>query len=541
MTIPRVTSRVQFQGRAKQGGKNNKQRPVTPKAKPTNNDAHGPTKAPRVYTLSVESDNFDYDDDENPVDEDARPFLKKRVLTTDDQESDGAFKSGLRTALILCRAPLISNKPNVAVSNADEHDHELGGASQSGHPVEPKDSCVPSIPASLDAPDSITDEDCDPSNSLLLQAPLWSWPTDWFPADSLPVAPETTTDSSPEGEDDTVDLSQVAEDTIVNSSPVVEETRTDLSTVAEESTAVSLSAAPDSTAVSSSVTADTISDLSSVSANTTSDLLSESADVTAGSSSAATVTTADLYPAAAVTTVNLTPVTATPTANSAPEVVQGTTAPSLGSWHQWIVNLFAGCKSGQTETKKSSSSPQSAPEQPVSVISWVRERSDSGPKIVPPPLPRLELPKVLIETRNKKNTITDGPGREVAIYPPPYNDFIGRAVMSGDADNATALQRGFRVASNPHLAPLAQRRNNSDSSLLDRNGDTWAEWNKLNITADAMPFKTPQSDSSLLHPQSGARMVRNTSMYSAEQTKGQTGHSFLEDAGHRYPFGGLGL
>jgi hypothetical protein len=56
-----------------------------------------------------------------------------------------------------------------------------------------------------------------------------------------------------------------------------------------------------------------------------------------------------------------------------------------------------------------------------------------------------------------------------------------------------------------------------------------------------MPFAKSQSDTNLLHPRTGARMARNTSMYSAEWTKGQTGHCFLEDAGHRYPFGGLGL
>jgi hypothetical protein len=56
-----------------------------------------------------------------------------------------------------------------------------------------------------------------------------------------------------------------------------------------------------------------------------------------------------------------------------------------------------------------------------------------------------------------------------------------------------------------------------------------------------MPFAKSQSDTNLLHPRTGARMARNTNMYSAEWTKGQTGHCFLEDAGHRYPFGGLGL
>jgi hypothetical protein len=137
--------------------------------------------------------------------------------------------------------------------------------------------------------------------------------------------------------------------------------------------------------------------------------------------------------------------------------------------------------------------------------------------------------------------MTHYPGLEVVIEPPPYHDYFGKVSMTGEADKATVVHRGFTVANSPHLAPLAQRRNDSTSSLLDRKRDTWAQWNKLNITADSMPFKKSQSDTSLLHLQSGARVARNTSMYGADQTKGQTGHCFLEDAGHRYPFNeGLG-
>ncbi|KAI4663732.1 uncharacterized protein J4E78_004150 [Alternaria triticimaculans] len=71
------------------------------------------------------------------------------------------------------------------------------------------------------------------------------------------------------------------------------------------------------------------------------------------------------------------------------------------------------------------------------------------------------------------------------------------------------------------------------SSLLARDDTNWAEWNKLNITADAMPFTRSQSDTQLLHPQTGTKMTRAN----GHLTKSQTGHAFLEDAGHRYPFG----
>ncbi|CAN9418329.1 unnamed protein product [Alternaria alternata] len=440
MTIARVKSRVRFSGRVKRDRKNRKHFPEKSKPKKTNNDTHGPTKAPKgrdlcfgryyhqtnpltgsVYMFPVEIDNRIYDDS-NSVDDDTASFLKKRILTTDDQESDGAFKSGLRTALILCRIPLVTENPDIAGGDADEYDHEPSGASNDGHSAEPKDSCVPSVSVILDAPESVTDENDEPPSSLLMQAPLWAWPAEWFPADSIPAAPATTT------------------------------------------------------------------------------------------------------------------VTAAPTPNSGPVVVKSTAAPSLGPWHQWFVRLFAGRKSNKPD-----SPPQSTPEQPISIISWTRERSSSKADVVLPPLPRLELPRVIPETRRKKNRIIDRPGYAMDILQAPYHDFIGRAVLEGDADDARAVQCGFKVASNSHIVPLAQRRNNSDTSLLDRDGDAWADWNKLNITADAMPFAKSQSDTNLLHPRTGARMARNTNMYSAEWTKGQTGHCFLEDAGHRYPFGGLGL
>lgn len=565
MTIARVKSRVRFPGRAKRDRKNRKHFPEKSKPKKTSNDTHGPTKAPKgrnlcfgryyhqtnpltgsVYMFPVEIDNRIYDDS-NSVDDDTASFLKKRVLTTDDQESDGAFKSGLRTTLILCRIPLVTENPDVAGGDADEYDHEPSGASNDGHSAEPKESCVPSVSVILDAPESVTDENDEPPSSVLMQAPLWAWPAEWFPADSIPAAPATTTDSSSDVKcgtldsslvttDTMVDPSRAKDETIIDTSPLTEDSTADSSPVVQESVKVSSSATADNTAVSSSVVSETISDLSSASADTISDLSSESVGVAPDSSPAATVTVTGLHPGAAVTTVNSTLATAAPTPNSGPVVVKSTAAPSLGPWHQWFVRLFAGRKSNQPD-----SPPQSTPEQPISIISWTRERSSSEADVVLPPLPRLELSRVLPETRRKKSRVIDRPGYAIKILQAPYHDFIGRAVLEEDADDARAVQCGFKVASNSHIVPLAQRRNNSDSSLLDRDGDAWADWNKLNITADAMPFAKFQSDTNLLHPRTGARMARNTSMYSAEWTKGQTGHCFLEDAGHRYPFGGLGL
>jgi hypothetical protein len=194
MTIARDKSRVRFSGRVKRDRKNRKHFPENSKPKKTNNDTHGPTKAPKgrdlcfgryyhqtnpltgsVYMFPVEIDNRIYDDS-NSVDDDMASFLKKRVLTTDDQESDGAFKSGLRTALILCRISLVTENPDIAGGDADEYDHEPSGASNDGHLAEPKDSCVPSVSVILDASESVTDENDEPPSSLLMQAPLWAWP-----------------------------------------------------------------------------------------------------------------------------------------------------------------------------------------------------------------------------------------------------------------------------------------------------------------------------------------------------------------------------
>ncbi|KAG9196492.1 hypothetical protein G6011_01613 [Alternaria panax] len=549
MAIARVKSRVQFQGRVKQNGKNKKYVPDWSTAKQKNSDTDDPTEAPKgrnccfkryhhqinpltgsVYTFSVGSDHPGYDDDNNnPVDGDATSFPKEHVLTTDDQKSDGAFKSGFRTALILYRAPLVPENPDAAGSNKNEHDRESSCAFQSIS-AEPKNSCIASVSVSLDAPDNIEDEDDEPPNSVLMQAPLWEWPAEWFPADSFPVAPETTTEPCPEAKDATSDPPPATADATVHPSRSMGETMVNPCPAAEESTIVSPSAAVDSAAISSLGATETVSDLSSGSADTISDLSLEPADVTV-EPTAATVTAIGLYPAAAVNTVNLTPVTTTSTAALTSVVVKSTPAPSLGPWHQCVISLFAG--------RRSNKSPQSAAEQPVSVISWTRERSNSKPEVTPPTLPPLELPKALAETRYKKNRVESHPDHAVDICRAPYHHFIGRAVMKGDVDNARAVQRGFRV--NSYLTPLAQRRTNSDSSLLDRDGDVWAAWNELNITADAMPFTKSHSDTNLQHPQTGVRMARNTTMFGAEQTKGQTGHCFLEDAGHRYPFGGLGL
>jgi hypothetical protein len=137
--------------------------------------------------------------------------------------------------------------------------------------------------------------------------------------------------------------------------------------------------------------------------------------------------------------------------------------------------------------------------------------------------------------------IANRPGYHIVMPPGQHDQYAGYAVMKGDAYDADKVQRGFIVPSHPHLAPLPQRRMNSNISLLDREGNTWAEWNKLNLTAESMPFTRSRSDTQLLHPQTGDTMGRNTTRFRPGQTKGQTGHSFLEDVGHRYPFGqGLG-
>jgi hypothetical protein len=134
MAIRKVKSRVQVRSRMNQRGKNKKHYTEKPKAKQTNNDASGCTKASKcryhcfkryfhqmnpltgsVYTFSVKSNDPIYDDDSNLIEDTATSFSKRRVLTTDDQTSEGAFKGGLQTVLILCRASNATDRSDAAV------------------------------------------------------------------------------------------------------------------------------------------------------------------------------------------------------------------------------------------------------------------------------------------------------------------------------------------------------------------------------------------------------------------------------------------
>ena len=135
MTVPKVKSCAQLRSQAKSRRTSKKHHVEQPKAKQTSSDAQSSTKAPKgrhrcskrylhqmnpltgsVHTFSAESNDPIYDDDSNPVDDNGSSFAKRHVLTTDDQESAGAFKSGLRTVLIPDRAPVTTDSSEAADS-----------------------------------------------------------------------------------------------------------------------------------------------------------------------------------------------------------------------------------------------------------------------------------------------------------------------------------------------------------------------------------------------------------------------------------------
>ncbi|KAI4659617.1 uncharacterized protein J4E79_006152 [Alternaria viburni] len=199
--------------------------------------------------------------------------------------------------------------------------------------------------------------------------------------------------------------------------------------------------------------------------------------------------------------------------------------PSLGVWHKWVVELFAGRKPVSPKNDDVSNTPP-----PVSIISWTREDRDTDAALPLPSQPHLELRYLIPATFDKRMRLN----YHSNIHPAPQHDSVGKVATHEDASPTNNVQRGFVVANRPASAPSPPRRDiDHYSSLLARDDTNWAEWNKLNITADAMPFTRSQSDTQFLHPQTGMKMARAN----GHLTKSQTGHAFLEDAGHRYPFG----
>lgn len=551
MTIPKVKSRVHLRSQAKHRGKNKKHHVEEPKAKHANNDAQSPTKAPKgrhrcfkrylhqmnpltgsVYTVSAESIDPIYDDNSNPVDDNRSSFDKRHVLTTDDQESAGAFKSGLRTVLIRDRAPVAADNSEAVGSAADEHDQETSGACENDHRDESEDNGVSAISCGSGAPTDFADEDDDPPTSLLNLAPLWCPQPDWSWPETLPTGTESTSDDSPVAQHATAGLSQVPEETSADEPSGNADDTTD----ASADTAGPVPAVPDTTQNPSQVATVATADSPSTAPDTTTGVTSVPTPVTANSTSAVTITTSRLPPAAAVIPETLTPVLAVTALNRTPALVinaatrtqvvtESPAKPTLGAWHKWVVTLFAGRKPVPPKNNEVNNLPP-----PVSIISWTRNDRDSDAALPLPSQPHLELTYLIPATFDKRMRLR----YHSNIHPAPNHDFVGKVAIHGDTSPTNNVQRGFVVANRPASAPSPPRRDNDHySRLLARDDTTWAEWNKLNITADSMPFTRSQSDTQLLHPQTGVKMPRAN----GHLTKSQTGHAFLEDAGHRYPFG----
>jgi len=378
-----------------------------------------------VHTFSAESNDPIYDDDSNPVDDNGSSFAKRHVLTTDDQESAGAFKSGLRTVLIPDRAPVTTDSSEAADSAANEHDYETSGTCESEYRNESEDDSASAVPCGSGAPGDFTDEDDEPPASLLNLAPLWYPQPDWSWPDTLPAATETTLDDSPVAEHATADLSQVSEETTADGPSGV--------AVAAPN---SPSTRPDTTVA----VAPTVVTANPASAATT---------TTADPSLVSTVAPAILTPVVAVTATDCTPAVAITAATLAQVSSVSSTKPSLGVWHKWVVDLFAGRKPVSPMHNDVSNVPP-----PVSIISWTREDRDSDAALPLPSQPHLELTYLIPATFDKRMRLR----YHSNIHPAPNHDFVGKVATHEDASPTNNVQRGFVVANRPASAPYPPRR-----------------------------------------------------------------------------------
>ncbi|KAI4928694.1 hypothetical protein J4E85_005312 [Alternaria conjuncta] len=369
------------------------------------------------------------------------------------------------------RAPVTTDSSEAARSATDEQDHETSGTYESDNRNESGDDGISAIPCGSGAPTEFEDEDDDPPASLLNLAPIWYPQPDWSWPDTLPAATETTLGDSPVAEHATAGPFQVAG----------YDGRSIIRINSNYST-------------------------SSISGNNHYGRPIFSVDSCSSDSDSGCGRYCNrLYSSGSHHYINF--------------------GSGIIVWHKWVVDLFAGRKPVSPMHNDVNNVPP-----PVSIISWIREDRDSDAALPLPSQPHLELRYLIPATFDKRMRLN----YHSNIHPAPQHDSVGKVATHEDASPTNNVQRGFVVANRPASAPSPPRRDiDHYSSLLARDDTNWAEWNKLNITADAMPFTRSQSDTQFLHPQTGMKMARAN----GHLTKSQTGHAFLEDAGHRYPFG----
>ncbi|KAF1830003.1 hypothetical protein BDW02DRAFT_573437 [Decorospora gaudefroyi] len=219
---------------------------------------------------------------------------------------------------------------------------------------------------------------------------------------------------------------------------------------------------------------------------------------------------------------------------------------TLSTWHQKLVNMFAGRKKvpGPQANKKrnsSTASPKPSRAEPVSPAVDSNEQhnpEETLPPATPPQPPRLTLRQVLpsdAAISAKHESVRPGYRQ---IRPAPMNAYTGYAVVTPDTFEPEIVQKGFAACQKspePANNPLAWRRNNSASSLLDRDGNPWAVWNERNPEPNKMPFARSLSDSEVrLHPRSAATRKPKGSPNAPGRLR--AGSGFLASTGDQYPF-----
>ncbi|KAL6164163.1 hypothetical protein ACJQWK_09838 [Exserohilum turcicum] len=181
------------------------------------------------------------------------------------------------------------------------------------------------------------------------------------------------------------------------------------------------------------------------------------------------------------------------------------------SWHDWIVELFAGRKAASNASSKTTtwssnkttcSIACSTTSNGQASLPSMTSNEDNTNCTPPQQPPRLPLSSVIPSVRVPMPPRIAHRLRYVEILPAPMTVYTGYAVVAPDVFNPQIVERGFNVPkTGPATAPAATRRHDPNSRLLDRNGNTWAVWNQRNATAADLPFaRTPPTNRSSFAP-----------------------------------------
>lgn len=208
-------------------------------------------------------------------------------------------------------------------------------------------------------------------------------------------------------------------------------------------------------------------------------------------------------------------------------------APSL---LQKVVALFAGW--GKSLGKNAMhhrrhSSPDTKPAQSEHMIESAIQLPKAESTRAPSDTwqPRLTLPQVIPKIQIAG---ADDPSQRsgfLEIPPAMEHQYTGHSSVAEDTFNPAVVQRGFEVVERRRsLTPvsLLHRRTSSAASLLDRDGQTWANWHLRHPSPERMPFARVQSVNEELDQQ-----ATKTDL---PKDEGSSSHCFLEHTGDNYPY-----